>query len=120
VLRFDNNVSLEEILLRHAVGEDVSKIRLQPGAHGVMMIPIPAAGVYRGVEGVENARAVAGIEDVIITAKEGQKMLPLPEGASYLGFLFARAGTPSAVDQSLRQAHARLRFHFFEALPVVR
>jgi biotin carboxylase len=83
VLRFDNNVSLEEILLRHAVGEDVSKIRLQPGAHGVMMIPIPSAGVYRGVDGVEDARAVVGIEDVIITAKEGQKMLPLPEGASY-------------------------------------
>jgi biotin carboxylase len=120
VLRFDSEVSLEEILLRHAIGEDVSKVRLQAGAHGVMMIPIPAAGVYRGVDGVEDARAVDGIEDVVITAKEGQKMLPLPEGASYLGFLFARAGTPAAVDRSLRQAHASLRFHFAGVLPVVR
>jgi biotin carboxylase len=120
VLRFDSDVSLEEILLRHALGEDVSKVRLPSGAHGVMMIPIPSAGIYQGVDDIEHARAVEGIEDVVITAKEGQKMLPLPEGASYLGFLFARAQTPAAVDQSLRQAHASLRFHFGGALPVVR
>jgi len=120
VLRFDAGASLEEILLRHAAGEDVSTVRLEVGAHGVMMIPIPAAGVYTGVDGVEPARAVAGIEDVVITAKPGQMLLPLPEGASYLGFLFARAGTPAEVDQSLRAAHANLQFHFSAALPVVR
>ncbi len=85
-----------------------------------MMIPIPAAGVYQGVEGIEDARAIPGIEDVVITAKEGQTMLPLPEGASYLGFLFARSGTAGEVDQSLRLAHSQLRFHFAGVLPVVR
>jgi biotin carboxylase len=120
VLRFDGGASLEEILLRHAVGEDVSKVRLQSGAHGVMMIPIPAAGVYTGVDGIDDARAIPGIEDVVITAKEGQMMLPLPEGASYLGFLFARSSTPAEVDRSLRLAHAKLKFHFAGALPVVR
>ncbi len=120
VLRFEGGASLEEILLRHAAGEDVSKVRLDRGAHGVMMIPIPAAGVYTGVDGLEPARAVIGIEDVVITAKPGQAMLPLPEGASYLGFIFARAGTAVEVDRSLRVAHAGLQFHFSAALPVVR
>ncbi len=82
VLRFDAGASLEEILLRHAAGEDVSKVSMAPGAHGVMMLPIPAAGVYTGVDGIERARAVSGIEDVVITAKPGQIMLPLPEGSS--------------------------------------
>lgn len=120
VLRFKGGASLEEILLRHATGEDVSTVRLNAGAHGVMMIPIPAAGVYLGVDGVNEARAIAGIEDVVITAKEGQMMLPLPEGASYLGFLFARGASAAEVDRSLRAAHASLQFHFAAALPVVR
>lgn len=120
VLRFDDGASLEEILLLHAIGENVSTVRLAPGAHGVMMIPIPSAGIFTGVEGVEEARAVAGIEDIVITAKEGQMMLPLPEGASYLGFLFARAETPAGVDRALRAGHGNLRFRFAAALPVVR
>ena len=44
-----------------------------------------------------------GIEDVIITAKQGQKLVPLPEGASYLGFIFARGESPDAVEQALRR-----------------
>ena len=40
--------------------------------------------------GLEEARAVAGVDDVIVTAKVGQMLVPLPEGASYLGFIFAR------------------------------
>jgi biotin carboxylase len=120
VLRFEGDRTLEEMLLRHAIGEDVSGFSLQPGAHGVMMIPIPSAGVYTGVDGVEEARATPGIEDVIITAKEGQTMLPLPEGASYLGFLFARADTAGAVEQSLRRAHRQLRFQLAAVLPVVK
>jgi len=120
VLRFNGDRALEEILLRHAIGEDVCGFSLQPGAHGVMMIPIPSAGVYTSVDGVEEARATADIEDVIITAKEGQTLLPLPEGASYLGFLFARADTVGAVEQSLRQAHRKLRFQLAGVLPVVK
>ena len=119
---------LEELLLRHALGQDVSHASLSPSAHGVMMIPIPRSGVYpgmypgmyRGCEGVEEARAIPGIDDVVITAKEGQMLLPLPEGSAYLGFLFARGCTPDDVDKALRRAHAALRFRISEALPVVR
>ena len=118
-LRFEPDESLEELLLRHALGEDVSKVRLAGPASGVMMIPIPGAGIYQGVEGVEEARGVPGIEDVVITAKEGEKLVPLPEGSSYLGFLFARAREPEQVETALRDAHARLRFRLAVALEVM-
>ena len=119
VLRF-NEGSLERVLLRHAVGEDVSGVRLVPGAHGVMMIPIPHAGVYQGVVGLDEARQVPGVEDIVITAKEGQEMVPLPEGSAYLGFLFFRAPTFDLVLEGLREVHQRLKFHLSAALPVVK
>ncbi len=128
VLRFEtgadraraNHVTLEEILLRHAAGERVAAARLAAGGHAVMMIPIPRAGVYAGVEGLDRARAVGGIDDVIITAKEGQTMLPLPEGASYLGFIFGHGNSAEAAEKAVRESHARLHFKFSMALPVVR
>jgi biotin carboxylase len=109
--RFDAaEASLEELLLRHAVGEDVSGAVLAGPASGVMMIPIPRNGLYESVEGVEEARAVAGIEDLIATAVPGQRVRQLPEGASYLGFIFARGSSPELVEAALRQAHGKLRF----------
>jgi biotin carboxylase len=120
VLRFKRGVSLEEIILRHALGEEVGDARLAPGAHGVMMIPIPGAGLYNGVEGVDAARQLDGIEDIVITAKEGQTLVPLPEGASYLGFIFARADSTGSVTLRLRESHARLEFRLSKTLPVVR
>ncbi|HEV2688031.1 MAG TPA: ATP-grasp domain-containing protein [Bryobacteraceae bacterium] len=110
---------LEELILRHAAGQDVSSIPMTPGAAGVMMIPIPREGVYVAVEGLEEAKSQPGIEDVIITAKQGQKLIPLPEGNSYLGFIFARCKSPDAAEQALRAAHSRLRFEVATALPVV-
>jgi len=120
-LRFDDGVPLEEVILRHAVGEDVSLVRLSDPANGVMMIPIPkGGGIYQGVEGVERAAGISDVEDVVITAKKGQKILPLPEGPSYLGFIFARAGSPARVEQALRDAHACLKFDIATMLPVMR
>jgi len=119
-LLFNGGISLEELILRHAVGEDVSAARLDGPATGVMMIPIPKGGIYQGVEGVETASAVPDVEEVIITAKEGQKILPLPEGASYLGFIFARGASPDLVEQALRRAHACLEFDIATALPVMK
>jgi len=103
-------ISLEEVLLRHAMGEDVSGYERERGASGVMMIPIPQRGVYRRVDAVDEARAVEGVEDVQITAKPDTVLVPLPEGKSYLGFIFAQAAEPDAVERVLREAHARLRF----------
>ena len=119
-LRFEGGGSLEELILRHAVGEDVSGARPASGASGVMMIPIPKGGIYESVEGVERARKVAGIEDVIITARQGQRLIPLPEGSSYLGFIFARGDSGGRVERALRQSHAELRFHIATALETFR
>ena len=110
---------LEELLLRHACGEAVDGWRRESDASGVMMIPIPRRGIYRGVDGVDAARAVPQVDDVRITAKADQLLLPLPEGASYLGFIFARAAAPAGVERALRAAHARLRFAIDAELPVL-
>jgi hypothetical protein len=69
---------------------------------------------------VDEARAITGIEDVILTAKEGQMLVPLPDGATYLGFLFARGATAADAEQSIRMAHSCLKFYLSEALPVVK
>jgi biotin carboxylase len=115
-LRFEGGVPLEELILRHALGEDVSRVRREEQAGGVMMIPIPKEGVYEDVEGVECAKAVAGIEEVVITAKQGHRLVKLPEGASYLGFIFARAASPAEAEAALRNAHGALRFRIATAL----
>lgn len=119
-LRFDAGTPLEELILRHALGEDVSGVRLADRASGVMMIPIPRGGIYEGVEGVDRARAVPGIHDVIVTAAEGQRLVPLPEGASYLGFLFARGDSPGPVEAALRAAHGELRFQIATVLETLK
>ena len=112
-------ISLEELLLRHAMGESSDLWRREACASGVMMVPIPRRGIYRGVEGVEDARGVSGVEDVVITAKADQLLLPLPEGASYLGFIFARDPEPSMVEHALREAFGRLVFTIDPELPVL-
>jgi biotin carboxylase len=112
------SAGLEELLLRHALGESAMPWRLAAGATGVMMIPIPEGGVYRRVEGVERARRVPHIWDVRITAKPDQILVPLPEGASYLGFIFARAESTDAVERALRDAHTALTFVIDRAVPL--
>jgi ATP-grasp domain-containing protein/L-aminoacid ligase-like protein len=103
-------ISLEELLLRHAIGEWSAGWDREPPASGVMMIPIPRRGIFRRAEGVEEARATPLVTDVRITAKADQVLVPLPEGASYLGFIFARGQSPQGVEQALRAAHGRLAF----------
>lgn len=110
-LRFgEDGLSLEEVILRHAVDMDVSTLERENMAAGVMMIPIPRAGILREVRGVAEAKQVANIEDVIITAHITQELLPPPEGASYLGFIFSRAQNYMIAEEALRQAHALLEF----------
>ncbi len=115
-LTLTGGVPLEEAILRHALGQDTSALQREEGASGVMMIPIPKGGVFHSAEGVQDATRVCGVMDVIITAKAGQRLIPLPEGSSYLGFIFARGATAAAVEKALRTAHSRLRFQIATAL----
>ena len=117
-VQFESGAGLEEVLLRHCAGEDVRGERLLDQGSAVMMIPIPRAGIYRGVSGVEEALRVPGVTGVEITASPGQEMQPLPEGSSYLGFIFARARTRAAAEESVRRANASLTFELASTLPV--
>jgi hypothetical protein len=112
-------VPLEEFLLRHVLGEPVDAWVREPQASGVMMIPIPRRGVFRNVSGVDAARAVPHVTEIAITAKPDQVLVPLPEGASYLGFIFAAAAEPAAVESALRTAHGSLTFVIDRQLAIV-
>ncbi len=109
-LRFGTGMSLEELILRHALREEMPEPERDRRAAGVMMIPIPRAGVLEEVRGLAEARAVADIEDVTISAHAGQTLVPLPEGSRYPGFIFSRAATPERAEAALREAHALLEF----------
>lgn len=102
-------------MLLHALGEDVAKVERDWRAAGVLMIPIPRAGVLEGVRGQDEALAVPDIEDVVISAHLGQTLVPLPEGSRYLGFVFSRARTPDRAEAALREAHAKLVFEIRDA-----
>lgn len=114
VLRFNGSAggldSLEDVLLQHALSRPAADFRLQQGAAAVMMIPVPCAGIHQGVDGLDAARSVPLIEDVVVTVKPGQRLVPWPEGASYPGFIFARGDTPEAVTDAVRTAHGMLSF----------
>lgn len=113
-LRFGAGVSLEEVILRHALGLPVGDLRREAPASGVMMLPIRRAGVLQGVRGQAEARAVPGITGLEIAIGPGRPVRPLPEGDRYLGFLFARGDTPAFVEHALRAAHERLEIDVAE------
>ncbi len=115
VLRFGEGgmgkgVTLEEIILRHALGMPIPSLARERLAAGVMMIPIPGAGTLQEVRGITEAKQVPLVEDVQITAHPGERLIPFPEGSRYPGFIFARGETPAVVETALREAHSRLTF----------
>jgi biotin carboxylase len=111
-LRFPDGASLEELVLGNALGLPAP---LPAGGHdtvrpcGVFMLPVPRPGVLRAVEGREDAAAVPGITGLTITVPIGQRVLPLPDGDRYLGFVFAEADTPDEVEKALTAASGQLR-----------
>src|SRR5215470_14696911 len=111
-------IGLEELLLRHAAELSETDLAREPQASRVMMIPVPRNGVYENVSGMERARAVDGIVDLTMTAREHDTIAAWPEGTSYLGFLFARAEKPEQVEKALRKANALLEFQIKPVLPV--
>jgi biotin carboxylase len=114
-LHFAAGMSLEELILRHALGMEVGAIERKPGAAGVMMLPIPRAGMLLEVHGEAEALAIPGIAEVEITAQPGECLVPLPEGTRYLGFIIARGRLPEEVEAALREAHRRLEFVIADA-----
>jgi hypothetical protein len=112
------SIGLEELLLLHSLDVPVNSWTRERMASGVMMIPVPNSGILESVQGQEAARETSGITELLITARLHDYIESWPEGASYLGFLFAAAETPREVEQTLRAAHAKLRFTMTPRLPV--
>lgn len=108
MLNFASGISLEELILRHALRMPLPPLLRQEQAAGVMMLPIPYGGLLHEVRGQSEARAVPGVVELTITAEPGDELIPLPEGTRYLGFLLARGARPEDVERSLREAHRRL------------
>lgn len=118
-LRFGaDKISLEELLLRDALGMPGGDAEREIEASGVMMIPVPRSGIFDGVEGIEAAESVAGVTDIQITARLHDYVAAWPEGSSYLGFIFARADSAEETETALREAHRRMNFRFSSRLPV--
>ena len=111
-LRFGTGMSLEELILRRALGRPIASLEREQTAAAVMMVPIPRGGILEETRGLDEARAVRSIEDVTISLHKGQEIVPLPEGSRYLGFIFSRAATPAEAEAALREAHRHLQFVF--------
>jgi hypothetical protein len=111
-------IVLEELLLLHSLDLPVNTWTRERMASGVMMIPVPSSGILEAVQGQEAANEIRGITELLITARRHDYIEAWPEGASYLGFIFAVAETPRDVEQTLRAAHAKLRFTITPRLPV--
>ncbi|HEC13885.1 MAG TPA: ATP-grasp domain-containing protein [Acidiferrobacteraceae bacterium] len=107
LLEWRTGKSLEALVLNQALGQRMGDVRVEGGA-GVLMIPVPAAGILRRVEGIGRAEAVACIDEVVIQQRDGYELVPLPEGGSYLGFIFASGPGPVEVEAALRKAHRAL------------
>lgn len=107
-LRLGAGISLEEVILRHALALPLHDLTRETQASGVMMLPIARSGTLVEVRGQDKARAVPGVVGLEVTIPPGRPIRALPEGDRYLGFLFARAATPAAVEQALRDAQQLL------------
>jgi biotin carboxylase len=111
-------IGLEELLLRHALDLPGNEAVREAGASGVMMIPVPRSGIFKSVDGQAEARRVSAVTDIEITARIHDYLAAWPEGSSYLGFIFARATAPAAVEAALRSAHRTMHFQIVPRIPV--
>jgi biotin carboxylase len=116
-LRFGLGITLEELILRHALGLELPSTEREHRAAGVLMLSIPRAGILHQTGGLAEARAVPNVEDVTITVREGDRLVPWPEGNRYPGFAFARAETPHEVEAALRQVAHLVHFDLGPDLP---
>ena len=109
-LRFGAGMSLEEIVLRHAISAPLETLNREASAAGVMMMPIVGRGRIKAILGLDEAAAVPLIEDIEMEARVGDMLVPLPEGADYPGFIFARGEHPAHVESALREAWSKIEF----------
>ena len=107
-LKFGDGVTLEELIVRHALGLPLPSLQREARPSGVMMIPVPQSGVLREIQGQTAAARVPGIDSVQLTVAPGQTLVAWPEGSRYVGFIFAHGDAPQMVEAALRAAHRQI------------
>ncbi|PCI18820.1 MAG: phosphoribosylglycinamide synthetase [Piscirickettsiaceae bacterium] len=117
MLKFGLNIGLEELVLLQSLGKPLD-IPTMENSVGVLMIPIPSQGILRRVEGISQAKKVPHITEIGISVRDGYDLFPLPEGSSYLGFIFAKAPTADLVEEALRTAHTCLKIVIMPTIKV--
>jgi biotin carboxylase len=101
-------VTYEELILRQGLSLPAPPQLPDRGASGVLMLPVEKSGQLQAVHGVDEARAIEGVSDVVITIGDGEVVATLPVGDRYLGFIFARAATADDVETALRKARSEI------------
>jgi len=106
-LNSDHGFNIEELTIALAINKDY-EINSDESCRGVMMMPIKKGGILRRIEGLSDAANVKFIESVDIIIREGNELIPLPEGNQYPGYIFARAETQQEVISALQEAFEKL------------
>lgn len=104
VFRYAFGEDIHSYVLRLALGEPISLPKQWLRAAGALMVPIPREGRLRAIRGVEQVWSIPGIKDVLITANQGDLIVPFPEQSCYVGFVTASAATPEMVTDALAKA----------------
>jgi len=112
ILTFGTGVTLEELVLRNALGLDAALFERERSAAGICMILPESDGVISSVDGIEEARLVPGIEQVVFPNRGNRRVSRLPEGGAYAGFLFAKGKTPEEVVKALKSARSMITLHY--------
>lgn len=115
VLRFAGGRSLEELIILHSLGLLGEIPSRETKSAGVWMMQAPRSGRFAGMRGISAATAVPHVDEVLVSARPTQELVPLPEGFLYMGFIFARADTPAEVETALRTAFSCIEPAFEDA-----
>ena len=105
-LSFTMSATLEELILTNAVSGSLPDVAREHQASGVFMIPVESEGWLSSVSGIKAAEDVPFVQGVDISVAVGTRVTPLPWDNQYLGFIFAKAPGPAAVEKALRTARS--------------
>ena len=109
LIEFSLGQKLEEIIIQGLCGH-LPEASEQVHSAGVLMIPVTDAGILQRIEGMTEALQVPYVKDLEIHIAPGYELIPLPEGSSYLGFIFAQGPDYRLTYQALKDAYQKLRF----------
>lgn len=104
LVQLATGIELLEQQLRAYAGLPVSLEPARSAYAGIRFLLAPWAGTLTGISGVEQARAVAGVDRVVLTASPGRAVRPARNAYDRLGSVIATGATPAEVEAALDAA----------------